>query len=156
MARIAFGGGVGIQNPDTLHQRGGGVGPVADPIGGIATATTDIATAITDFTAAVGASSGDSLKELLINQTWTAGTLQLSGTPGSSATLTAGQQEGLQTLINAVGTALLQVQADLAAVPAANDVVISVNTANITTSGVLLNVVTRLIKAICGQAAITP
>ena len=76
----------------------------------VGTTATDITTLIADFTAAVGTASGDSLIELLNNQTWTAATLQLSGTPGSSVTLTTAQQTGLIALINAVGTAILATQ----------------------------------------------
>jgi hypothetical protein len=134
MARAAFFANLGTQ-------KGNGIFPVQtgaiqDPVTQGNDAQTDIATAITDYTAAVGASTGDSLKQLLNNQTYSATTLQLSGTPGSSVTLTVAQQEGLITLINTLGTALLTVQSDLAGAGQTPNVLVSVDLAKATASGV--------------------
>jgi hypothetical protein len=109
------------------------------------TANTDVATAITDFTAAVGTASGDSLIELLNNQTWTAATLQLSGTPGAGGvSLTQAQQEGLITLINAVGTALVAAKAaTVASLAAATQANTDVGTVS-TDSGTLSSDLTQL------------
>ena len=111
----------------------------------VGTTATDITTLIADFTAAVGTASGDSLIELLNNQTWTAATLQLSGTPGAGGvSLTQAQQEGLILLINAVGTALVAAKAaTVASLAAATQANTDVGTVS-TDSGTLSSDLTQL------------
>lgn len=61
---------------------------------------------VTDFTTLADQATYG-LATLFNNQTWTAGSLQLSGTPGSSVTLTVTQQESVIAAVNALGTAIL-------------------------------------------------
>jgi len=82
-----------------------------------ATVSTDAATAGTDFDA-MADTGVDSLTSLLSGQTYTTATKQLSGTPAASVTLTVAQQQGLITLVNALGAAIVTNISDAAALSA--------------------------------------
>jgi hypothetical protein len=101
-----------------------GTTDVATALTAAGAVATDGTTCVTDYTT-VANQATYGLVHLLNNQTFTAGTLQLSGTPGASATLTVAQQQSLIAACNALGTALL---ANQAAANTANTDVTTVST----------------------------
>jgi hypothetical protein len=131
---------------------------------GAAADSTAAALAVTDVKL-IATTATDGLSAIFTSTaSYTAGTMQYSGTPATSATVTQTVQEALITIINTGGNKLALAQtainADAATMATlANaiagtgtvyDVVISVNTANITTSGSLRTTLYRLIRAFTG------
>ena len=90
-----------------------------------AAALTAIQTAITDF-GLIASTATNGIAHSFSNQTFTVGTLQLSGTPSASATVTQAIEEALITLCNTCGTAVL---AAVAAVTAAQTAQAALSTA---------------------------
>jgi hypothetical protein len=76
-----------------------------------------LATALADFKL-IATTATNGLVAIFNNQTFTAGTCQLSGTPGSSVTPSQAVQEALIAILNTYGTAIVAANVAIAAVAA--------------------------------------